>query len=138
MPARRPAGSAVSRRRGDGPGARGGATGPVHRGARLPASCSPPFADAGPSGAWSGAMMTGPGAGRSRKCPVARGKLAKMRHWRSIRARGSVELDDFDRRLLDALQTDSRRTGEELAAVVGLSAAACLRRAQRLREAGVI
>jgi Lrp/AsnC family leucine-responsive transcriptional regulator len=49
-----------------------------------------------------------------------------------------MELDAFDRRLLDALQQDSRRTGEQLALIVGLSAAACLRRAQRLREAGVI
>jgi len=73
-------------------------------------------------------------------------KIALWRAAISLRCRvgdrfareGSVELDDFDRRLLDALQTDSRRTGEELAAVVGLSAAACLRRAQRLREAGVI
>ncbi len=50
----------------------------------------------------------------------------------------TVELDDFDRRLLDALQEDNRRTGEELAALVGLSPAACLRRAQRLREEKVI
>lgn len=49
-----------------------------------------------------------------------------------------MELDEFDRRLLVALQEDNRRTGEELAALVGLSAAACLRRAQRLRESGVI
>jgi Lrp/AsnC family leucine-responsive transcriptional regulator len=49
-----------------------------------------------------------------------------------------VELDDFDRRLLDALQQDSRRTGDQLAALVGLSPAACLRRAQRLRETGII
>jgi len=49
-----------------------------------------------------------------------------------------VELDDFDRRLLDALQADNRRTGEELADIVGLSAAACLRRAQRLRDEKVI
>jgi Lrp/AsnC family leucine-responsive transcriptional regulator len=49
-----------------------------------------------------------------------------------------VEIDDFDRRLLDALQEDNRRTGEELAAIVGLSPAACLRRAQRLRHEGVI
>jgi Lrp/AsnC family leucine-responsive transcriptional regulator len=53
-------------------------------------------------------------------------------------AGGPVELDEFDRRLLDALQQDSRRTGEQLAALVGLSPAACLRRAQRLRETGVI
>ena len=31
---------------------------------------------------------------------------------------GTVELDDFDRRLLDALQADNRRTGEELADIV--------------------
>ena len=47
-------------------------------------------------------------------------------------------MDEFDRRILDALQQDSRRTGEQLAALVGLSPAACLRRAQRLRETGVI
>jgi Lrp/AsnC family transcriptional regulator, leucine-responsive regulatory protein len=49
-----------------------------------------------------------------------------------------MELDEFDRRLLGALQKDCRRTGEELAQLVGLSAAACLRRAQKLREGGVI
>lgn len=49
-----------------------------------------------------------------------------------------MELDDFDRRLLDALQADNRRTGEELAAIVGLSPAACLRRVQRLRDEKVI
>jgi Lrp/AsnC family leucine-responsive transcriptional regulator len=49
-----------------------------------------------------------------------------------------MDLDDFDRRLLDALQENNRRTGEELATMVGLSPAACLRRAQRLRESGVI
>jgi Lrp/AsnC family transcriptional regulator, leucine-responsive regulatory protein len=49
-----------------------------------------------------------------------------------------VELDEFDRRLLQALQQDSRRTGEQLAALVGLSPAACLRRVQRLRAAGII
>lgn len=49
-----------------------------------------------------------------------------------------MELDEFDRRLLDALQQDSRRTGEQLATLVGLSPAACLRRVQRLRETGVI
>jgi len=49
-----------------------------------------------------------------------------------------MELDQFDRRLLDALQRDNQQTGERLAETVGLSAAACLRRAQRLREAGII
>ena len=50
----------------------------------------------------------------------------------------TVELDAFDRRLLALLQEDSRRTGKELAELVGLSAPACLRRVQRLRETGVI
>jgi Lrp/AsnC family leucine-responsive transcriptional regulator len=49
-----------------------------------------------------------------------------------------VELDDFDRRLLDALQENNRLTGDELATIAGLSAAACLRRVQRLRDEGVI
>jgi Lrp/AsnC family leucine-responsive transcriptional regulator len=50
----------------------------------------------------------------------------------------ALELDEFDRRLLAALQRDNRQTGEALAEQVGLSPAACLRRAQRLRESGVI
>lgn len=47
-------------------------------------------------------------------------------------------LDDFDRRLLAALQQNSRLTGTELAGIVPLSPAACLRRVQRLRAEGVI
>lgn len=49
-----------------------------------------------------------------------------------------IELDDFDRRIMALLQDNSRRTGAELAELVGLSAATCLRRVQRLRETGVI
>lgn len=49
-----------------------------------------------------------------------------------------VQLDAFDRRILALLRDDSRRTGAELADLVGLSAAACLRRVQRLRNSGVI
>ncbi len=48
------------------------------------------------------------------------------------------DLDTFDRRLLALLKSDSRRTGEQLSALVGLSPAACLRRVQRLRQTGVI
>lgn len=48
------------------------------------------------------------------------------------------DLDDFDRRLLAALQHNSRLTGAELAEIVPLSPAACLRRVQRLRAEGVI
>jgi Lrp/AsnC family transcriptional regulator, leucine-responsive regulatory protein len=77
------------------------------------------------------------------------GKIAKA-PWRARQTRydgcrcegfdreGTVELDDFDRRLLDALQEDNCRTGEELGALVGLSPAACLRRVQRLRDEKVI
>lgn len=48
------------------------------------------------------------------------------------------ELDSFDLRILELMQENSRRTGAELAEQVGLSAAACLRRVQRLRENGAI
>ena len=48
------------------------------------------------------------------------------------------DLDSFDRRLLALMKTDSRRTGQQLAAEVGLSPAACLRRLQRLRQLGAI
>ncbi|OKH88784.1 ArsR family transcriptional regulator [Thalassospira sp. TSL5-1] len=47
-------------------------------------------------------------------------------------------LDQFDRKILALLQENARLTGSELAGKVGLSAAACLRRVQRLRETGVI
>ncbi|WP_425404942.1 Lrp/AsnC family transcriptional regulator [Hwanghaeella sp.] len=48
------------------------------------------------------------------------------------------ELDDFDVKLLNLVQEDSRRTSEALAGEVGLSATACQRRLKRLREDGVI
>jgi Lrp/AsnC family transcriptional regulator, leucine-responsive regulatory protein len=74
-----------------------------------------------------------------RKTPLPRAENSlKVQRSRSIPSRAPVALDDFDRRLLNALQQDSRRTGEQLAALVGLSPAACLRRAQRLRETGII
>ena len=47
-------------------------------------------------------------------------------------------LDDFDQRILGLLRTDSRRTGEALSELIGLSPAACLRRVQRLRKIGAI
>lgn len=49
-----------------------------------------------------------------------------------------IELDSFDRHLLELLQVDSRQTGKELSEKVGLSPAACLRRVQRMRQSGVI
>jgi Lrp/AsnC family leucine-responsive transcriptional regulator len=48
------------------------------------------------------------------------------------------DLDAIDRRILNALQADGRVTYERLAADVGLSASAVLRRVKRLEEAGVI
>jgi Lrp/AsnC family transcriptional regulator, leucine-responsive regulatory protein len=47
-------------------------------------------------------------------------------------------LDSFDIRLLNLVQTNTRRTAQQLADVVGLSPSACLRRLNRLRETGVI
>jgi Lrp/AsnC family transcriptional regulator, leucine-responsive regulatory protein len=49
-----------------------------------------------------------------------------------------VELDAIDRRILAALQAQGRATYDEIAAGVGLSASAVLRRVRRLEEAGVI
>jgi Lrp/AsnC family transcriptional regulator, leucine-responsive regulatory protein len=49
-----------------------------------------------------------------------------------------VELDAIDRRILRALQADGRMTYDQLAAAVGLSASATLRRVKRLEEARVI
>jgi Lrp/AsnC family transcriptional regulator, leucine-responsive regulatory protein len=49
-----------------------------------------------------------------------------------------TEIDDIDRRLLRALQSDGRITIQELAQKVHLSPAACSERVKRLRERGVI
>jgi Lrp/AsnC family leucine-responsive transcriptional regulator len=50
----------------------------------------------------------------------------------------AVPLDNFDIKLLSALQENNQRTSEELAAMVSLSPAACLRRVKRLRDTHVI
>jgi Lrp/AsnC family transcriptional regulator, leucine-responsive regulatory protein len=47
-------------------------------------------------------------------------------------------LDGLDRRILQALQRNGRATYDELAASIGLSASATLRRVKRLEESGVI
>lgn len=47
-------------------------------------------------------------------------------------------LDDFDRRLLDAVQRDASLKAEALGAMVGLSASAVQRRLARLKQEGVI
>ena len=50
----------------------------------------------------------------------------------------TIELDEFDLRLLGALQADGRLTNQELADKVGLSASQCSRRRSRLEESGII
>jgi DNA-binding Lrp family transcriptional regulator len=50
----------------------------------------------------------------------------------------TIELDEFDMRLLGALQVDGRLTNQELADKVGLSASQCSRRRARLEESGII
>jgi Lrp/AsnC family transcriptional regulator, leucine-responsive regulatory protein len=47
-------------------------------------------------------------------------------------------LDDFDRRILEALQADGRLTNVELADRIGLSPTPCLRRVKALESAGII
>ncbi len=47
-------------------------------------------------------------------------------------------LDSIDRRILQSLQANGRATYDELAAAVGLSPSATLRRVKRLEESGVI
>ncbi len=49
-----------------------------------------------------------------------------------------IDLDIIDRRILQALQADGRMTYDQLAAAVGLSPSATLRRVKRLEEARVI
>jgi Lrp/AsnC family leucine-responsive transcriptional regulator len=48
------------------------------------------------------------------------------------------ELDDIDRRIVDALQADGRLAMVDLADKVGLSPTPCQRRVKRLEEEGVI
>jgi Lrp/AsnC family leucine-responsive transcriptional regulator len=49
-----------------------------------------------------------------------------------------MELDRFDRQLLNLLQADAGQTAERLAEQVGLSPSAIQRRIRKLREQGVI
>ncbi len=50
----------------------------------------------------------------------------------------NVKLDDFDRRILDAVQRDGRVTADQLSETVGLSPAAVQKRLKRLRDQKVI
>ncbi len=49
-----------------------------------------------------------------------------------------MELDDVDRRILNALQLDASQTNQELAQLVHVSPPTCLRRVRQLTAAGVI
>ncbi len=49
-----------------------------------------------------------------------------------------TEIDHIDRRILDALQRDGRKSNADLAEQVNLSASACHRRVQRLEKDGII
>ena len=49
-----------------------------------------------------------------------------------------LPLDELDRRILNALQSDARQTNSDLAESVHASAPTCLRRVKRLIDAGVI
>jgi len=47
-------------------------------------------------------------------------------------------MDQFDARMLTAMQANNRLTSLQLAEVVGLSPAACQKRSQKLRRSGII
>jgi len=49
-----------------------------------------------------------------------------------------MELDRFDRQILQILQTDARISNQELADRIGLSPSPCLRRVRALEESGLI
>lgn len=49
-----------------------------------------------------------------------------------------IQLDDTDKRILNALQRNGRASHADLSEVVNLSPSACHRRVQRLEQAGVI
>lgn len=50
----------------------------------------------------------------------------------------NLQLDELDRRILNALQTDASQTNNELAAAVHASPPTCLRRVKRLVDAGIV
>lgn len=49
-----------------------------------------------------------------------------------------MQLDDFDRRILEQFQNNSRITSDALGHQIGLSATACQRRLKKLRDSGLI
>lgn len=50
----------------------------------------------------------------------------------------TFHIDDLDRRILSALQKDSRISNQELSARVGSSASSCWRRIRSMEDAGII
>jgi Lrp/AsnC family transcriptional regulator, leucine-responsive regulatory protein len=50
----------------------------------------------------------------------------------------AMNLDRYDRRILDTLQQDGRISNQDLAERIGLSPSPCLRRVRALEEAGII
>jgi Lrp/AsnC family transcriptional regulator, leucine-responsive regulatory protein len=50
----------------------------------------------------------------------------------------SIDLDRYDRLILEALQKDGRISNQELADAINLSPSPCLRRVRQLEEAGLI
>lgn len=50
----------------------------------------------------------------------------------------AMQLDSFDRQILNLVQEDASQTAEQLATTVALSVSAIQRRLRRMREAGVI
>ena len=51
---------------------------------------------------------------------------------------GMLQLDAFDRHILQVLKADGRISNQDLAEKIGLSASPCLRRVRALEEAGVL
>jgi Lrp/AsnC family leucine-responsive transcriptional regulator len=49
-----------------------------------------------------------------------------------------MQLDRYDRNILEALQTDGRLSNQDLADRIGLSPSPCLRRVRALEDAGLI
>ncbi len=49
-----------------------------------------------------------------------------------------MELDRYDRRILELLQEDGRLSNQDLADRIGLSPSPCLRRVKALEEAGIV
>ncbi len=49
-----------------------------------------------------------------------------------------MELDRYDRRILEVLQEDGRISNQELAERIGLSPSPCLRRVRALEESGLV